>query len=70
MRCKIRCSHSSRIGVQLRQNTQLVRNGAPIDPWGNPYIYKYPGQKQDFDLISYGADGKTGGISDDSDISN
>jgi protein-tyrosine phosphatase len=22
MRCQIRCSHSSRIGVQLRQNTQ------------------------------------------------
>ncbi len=51
-------------------NRMLVRNGVPIDPWGNPYIYKYPGQKQDFDLISYGADGKAGGIGDDSDISN
>jgi hypothetical protein len=24
MRCEIRCSHSPRIGVQLRQNTQLA----------------------------------------------
>jgi general secretion pathway protein G len=51
-------------------NRILVRDGLPIDPWGNPYIYKYPGQKKEFDIISYGADGKAGGIGEGSDISN
>ncbi len=34
----------------------------PVDPWGNPYIYKYPGEHGDEpDVISLGADGKQGG---------
>ena len=34
----------------------------PKDPWGNPYIYISPGsQGNDFDLLSYGADGAPGG---------
>ncbi len=34
----------------------------PVDPWGNPYIYKYPGEHGDEpDVICHGADGKPGG---------
>ncbi len=33
----------------------------PIDPWGNPYVYKYPGTHGDYDLISYGKSGVEGG---------
>lgn len=34
----------------------------PVDPWGRPYIYKYPGEHGDEpDVISYGADGQPGG---------
>jgi len=37
----------------------------PLDPWGNPYIYKYPGEhNSDYDLYSYGPDGKEGGGDD------
>lgn len=32
-----------------------------IDPWGNPYVYKYPGTHGDYDLISYGKSGAEGG---------
>ncbi|MFD2256936.1 type II secretion system protein GspG [Luteolibacter algae] len=33
-----------------------------VDPWGKEYQYKAPGSHNpDFDLHSYGADGKTGG---------
>jgi len=40
------------------------------DSWGNPYTYKYPGSnKNDYDLFSYGADGKEGGNDDSADIS-
>ena len=40
----------------------------PLDPWDNPYMYRYPGQFGDFDLISYGADGLEGGEDNDLDI--
>src|ERR1700722_2295497 len=34
----------------------------PIDPWGNPYIYYYPGKhnQSSYDLLSAGPDGKEG----------
>jgi len=41
----------------------------PLDPWGNPYIYKYPGEHGDEpDIISLGADGKEGGDGENGDI--
>jgi len=41
----------------------------PLDPWGNPYVYKYPANHEgvDYDLYSYGRNGVEGG---DDDISN
>ncbi|HEX8340155.1 MAG TPA: type II secretion system major pseudopilin GspG [Tepidisphaeraceae bacterium] len=41
----------------------------PKDPWNNPYVYKYPGQKNPsgYDLYSVGPDGRDGG---DDDIGN
>jgi general secretion pathway protein G len=42
----------------------------PPDPWGRPYLYRIPGEHQDYDLISYGKDGKPGGSAEDEDITN
>ena len=37
----------------------------PIDPWGNPYKYVCPGKHgSDYDLYSFGSDGKEGGGDD------
>ena len=37
----------------------------PVDPWGNPYSYRYPGSHGDgYDLFSYGKDGNEGGGDD------
>ncbi len=33
----------------------------PLDPWGNPYVYRSPGDTGLFDLVSLGKDGKPGG---------
>jgi len=42
----------------------------PKDPWGNPYIYASPGADgRDYDVTSYGRDGKPGGDGPDADIS-
>jgi general secretion pathway protein G len=48
-----------------------LRKPVPLDPWGRPYVYLFPGQQnpQGYDLVSYGADGKPGGQGDDADIS-
>ena len=41
----------------------------PMDPWGNAYLYKYPGTHgDDPEIMSYGADGKEGGEKEDADI--
>jgi general secretion pathway protein G len=42
----------------------------PIDPWNNPYQYASPGADgRDYDITSYGRDGKPGGEGYDADIS-
>ncbi len=42
----------------------------PLDPWGHPYVYQWPGPLGDdsFSLLSYGADGAPGGDGDNADI--
>ncbi len=40
----------------------------PSDPWGNPYVYRSPGQGKPYELISLGADGAPGGEGVDADI--
>ncbi len=42
----------------------------PNDPWGNPYQYLSPGEKMEFDLWSWGADGVEGGEEGNADIGN
>jgi general secretion pathway protein G len=48
----------------------VKKEASLIDPWGNPYLYKFPGQHGPFDLYSLGADGKEGGEGEDRDIGN
>ena len=45
-----------------------LKRAVPNDPWGRPYVYRAPGQKGEFDLLSYGRDGKAGGSGEDADI--
>ncbi len=41
----------------------------PLDPWGRPYVYRYPGEHgDDPEVISYGADGQPGGEGVNADI--
>ncbi len=42
----------------------------PPDPWKRPYIYLIPGrQDENFEILSYGADGEPGGSGADADVS-
>ena len=47
-----------------------LKKGLPKDPWGREYQYRWPGQNNEFDLWSFGADGREGGESDNADITN
>jgi general secretion pathway protein G len=40
----------------------------PVDPWDTPYLFLSPGVHDDFDIISYGADGEPGGDGNNADI--
>jgi general secretion pathway protein G len=47
-----------------------LRKAVPLDPWGKEFVYKIPGEKTDFELVSYGRDGQPGGSGENADISN
>jgi len=50
-------------------NGPYLKNRASLtDPWGRPYLYRFPGQHGDYDLYSLGADGKEGGEGEDRDV--
>jgi general secretion pathway protein G len=51
-------------------NGPYLRKAVPLDPWGRPYVYRIPGSKREYDLISFGRDGQPGGTGDNSDVSN
>ena len=40
----------------------------PNDPWGKPYVYLNPGIKAEIDVMSFGADGQSGGEGKNADI--
>jgi general secretion pathway protein G len=47
-----------------------LKKKPPADPWGNKYLFKSPGDHGEYDLLSYGRDGKPGGTEEDADITN
>jgi general secretion pathway protein G len=51
-------------------NGPYLRKAIPLDPWGKPYVYRIPGEKGDFDLLSFGKDGQPGGTGENADITN
>ncbi len=46
----------------------LKKKVIPKDPWGNDYIYRFPGNNGSYDLMSLGADNSEGGEGERKDI--
>lgn len=57
-------------GNEAKWRGPYLEGNVPSDPWDKPYIYRYPGEIKEFDLFSYGKDGRPGGDEDDADIYN
>jgi general secretion pathway protein G len=56
---------------EVKWQGPYLKKAVPLDPWGNAYQYKSPGEHGDIDLMSYGSDGQAGGDKDDAkDIGN
>ena len=45
-----------------------LKKALPTDPWGRAYVYRVPGPRGEYEVFSYGRDGKAGGTGEDADI--
>ena len=57
-------------GDEPRWDGPYLRKALPNDPWGKPYQYRFPGEKSEIDLFSFGRDGQPGGTDQSADIGN
>ena len=49
-------------------NGPYLKKAVPLDPWGNAYVYRSPGAKAEYEIMSMGKDGQPGGTGDNADI--
>lgn len=55
-------------GVVAWNGPYIRPSKAIVDPWGRPYVYRFPGEQGTFDIFSLGKDGKPGGEGEDQDV--
>ncbi|HXU94311.1 MAG TPA: type II secretion system major pseudopilin GspG [Gallionella sp.] len=55
---------------EQRWDGPYMKKEVPLDPWGQPYVFKSPGEHGDYDLSSLGKDGQPGGSGEAADITN
>lgn len=63
------------LGIEVEDSESVLwqgpwmERGAPPDPWGNDYIYVFPGKnsREGFDLYTLGEDGKSATAGNDPD---
>jgi general secretion pathway protein G len=51
-------------------NGPYLKSDVPLDPWKREDLYKYPGDRSELDIYSYGQNGSPGGEGEDSDVGN
>ncbi|MBI5407742.1 MAG: type II secretion system major pseudopilin GspG [Nitrospirae bacterium] len=61
---------TGQIPEHYREGGYMEKKTLPRDPWGYKYVYISPGETGDYDIITYGADGRPGGEGYSADISN
>jgi general secretion pathway protein G len=58
------------VGAPSTWRGPYLRKAVPLDPWGNAYAFQSPGEvnRDGYDLVSFGSDGKRGGTESAADI--
>jgi general secretion pathway protein G len=52
-------------------NGPYLKNASvPADPWGHVYVYRVPGERGPYQIVSLGSDGQEGGTGTAADIGN
>jgi len=61
---------TGQVPANWREGGYLEKRDVPKDPWGNEYVYLAPGRNgEEYEILSYGKDGREGGEGADTDIS-
>lgn len=55
-------------GVEVWNGPYLKGGAVPPDPWGRAYVYRAPGERAPYEIVSLGADGHEGGTGSGADI--
>lgn len=45
-----------------------LKKEIPKDPWGREFVYRSPGEREEYEIISYGSDGNAGGDGEAGDV--
>ena len=53
---------------EVRWAGPYLSKAVPKDPWGHDYQYRSPGEHGEYDLLSFGHDGRPGGEGEDADL--
>lgn len=56
------------VDVEKWNGPYVKKSESLIDPWGNAYLYRFPGEHGKYDLYSFGADAAEGGEDENQDI--
>jgi len=57
-------------GIRTWRGPYMRKRSALTDPWGRAYLYKAPGGSREYEITSFGADGRSGGDSENRDVAN
>ena len=56
-------------GIAAWNGPYLKGGSLPNDPWSHAYVYRSPGERGPYAIVSYGSDGQEGGSGTAADIS-
>lgn len=57
-------------GIPSWRGPYIRKRSALTDPWGRSYLYKAPGNNREYEIASFGADGRSGGDNENRDVTN
>lgn len=57
-------------GNEAWRGPYVQKAEALVDPWGAPFLYRTPGQKGPYEIVTLGSDGREGGDNEAADLTN
>jgi general secretion pathway protein G len=57
-------------GAPAWDGPYIKKRDSLLDPWGHPYLYRFPGQHGEYDVYTFGSDQREGGEGSAKDVGN